>query len=68
MLDKIKNKFKNIIPFLKEVRLEVKKINWPSRKETLRYTFIVVAVSALAAAFLGGLDYVFSQLVNKVIF
>ena len=64
---KIKNIPKKISTFLKEVQLEVKKVNWPTRKETLRYTLIVVGVSAVIAAFLGGLDFIFSQLLNKFI-
>jgi len=63
----MKNIFPKIIPFLKEVQLEAKKINWPTRQETLKYTLIVVGVSVLAAAFLGGLDYIFAKLLDKFI-
>tara|TARA_Y100000310_G_scaffold341338_1_gene440169 strand:+ start:1775 stop:1972 length:198 start_codon:yes stop_codon:yes gene_type:complete len=61
------NFFKKLIPFLKEVRLEIKKINWPSRKETIRYTLIVLGVTLVVAAFLGGLDYIFSSILNNII-
>ena len=37
--------------FLREVRQEVAKVTWPSRKETLVTTGLVFALSALAAAF-----------------
>ena len=57
-----------IIAFLKEVRMEMKKVNWPSRQETLRYTLIVVGASLVVAAFLGGLDYFFTVLINRFIF
>jgi len=53
--------------FLKEVRLETKKVNWPSRKETVKYTLIVVGVSLIVAVFLGGIDFIFSLLLNKFI-
>ena len=56
-----------IIAFLKEVRMEMKKVNWPSRQETLRYTLIVVGASLVVAAFLGGLDYFFTVLLNKFV-
>ena len=59
---------KKLFPFLKEVRLEIKKINWPTRKETIKYTLIVVGVSAAVATFLGTLDYIFSSILNKLIF
>ena len=37
--------------FVREVRQEVAKVTWPSRKETLVTTSLVFALSALAAAF-----------------
>jgi len=64
---KIKNIFGKIIPFLKDVQLEVKKVNWPTKEETVKYTLIVILVSAAAAAFLGGLDFIFSTLLDKFI-
>jgi len=57
-----------IINFLKEVKTEIKKVNWPTKKETLRYTLIVIGVSIVVAIFLGGLDFVFTTLLNKFIF
>jgi len=63
----LKNKFIKIGPFLKEVQLEVKKVNWPSRKETLKYTLVVIGFSAIVALFLGGLDFVFAFLLDKFI-
>jgi len=56
-----------IITFLKEVRLEMKKVNWPSREQTIRYTLIVIGVSAAVAIYLGGLDFIFNTLLNKFI-
>jgi len=58
---------KNIITFLKEVRLEMKKINWPTRQETLRYTLIVIGMSVVVAIFLGGLDVIFRRLLESLI-
>jgi len=56
-----------IVSFLKEVRLEMKKVNWPSRQETIQYTLIVIGVSVAVAIYLGGLDFLFSLLLNKLI-
>ena len=39
------------VRFAREVRAEVGKVTWPSRKETLVTTGLVFALSALAAAF-----------------
>jgi preprotein translocase subunit SecE len=63
--------FKNIpskiFTFLKEVRLEMKKVNWPTRQETIRKTLIVIGISVAVAAFLGTLDFVFTTLLNKFV-
>ena len=53
--------------FFKEVYVELRKVNWLSRNEVLRYTLIVLVVSVLVAAILGGLDYLFSTLIQKFI-
>ncbi len=56
-----------IIVFLKEVKTEMKKVNWPTRQETIRYTLIVIGVSVVVAAFLGSLDLIFTFLLNKFV-
>lgn len=53
-----------IITFLKEARVELKKVRWPDREQTIRYTANVVLVSAALAVFLGGLDYLFQFILN----
>lgn len=53
-----------IVTFLKEARVELKKVRWPTREETIRYTAGVVVVSAALAIFLGALDYLFRFLID----
>jgi len=55
------------VAFFKEVKLEVKKINWPSKDQTIRYTLIVLGVSFGVALFLGLFDFLFAALLNKFI-
>ncbi len=59
----------NPIQFLKEVRAELAKVVWPSRKEIIRITMGVVALSLVVAIFLGAADYgltkLFEFFVNK---
>jgi len=57
-----------IISFLKEVRLEMKKVNWPSRQETTKYTLIIIGVCVVVAIYLGGLDLLFTSLLEKFIY
>lgn len=56
-----------IITFLKEVKLEIKKVNWPTRRQTVRYTLIILGISLFVAVFLGGLGFVFTLLLEKFI-
>ena len=59
--------FGKLINFLKEVKMEVRKINWPSREQTTRYTLVVLGVSLAVAMFLGGLDFLFTMLLEKFV-
>ena len=56
-----------VIAFIKEARVELMKVNWPTRKQTTNYTLLVIGVSAVVAIFLGGLDYVFGQILKTFI-
>jgi len=55
------------IEFLKEVRLELKRVTWPTRQEATKHTLLVIGLTLAVAAFLGGLDFLFSYLLNKFI-
>ena len=59
------NIFSRIGKFFKEVRLELKKVTWPSRQETINYTLMVIGISLAVALFLGLLDFLFFWLINK---
>lgn len=57
----------SVVQFLKEVRVELGKVAWPTRQQLITYTGIVVAMSIALAAFLGALDAVFGYLLGLVI-
>lgn len=48
---------RKIFSFLKEARVELRKVQWPTRRRTLRLTTIVVIVTILFGAFMGVVDY-----------
>ncbi len=62
-----KNLLPKIVTFLKEVKVELKKVNWPTKQETTKYALIVIGVSFAVAIFLGGLDFLFTWLLNRFI-
>ena len=56
-----KRKRTGVRQFLKEVRLELKKVDWPTRKELTSYTIVVLATLSVTTAYVAGLDFVFSK-------
>ena len=54
-----------IVQFFKEVKIELKKVTWPTRQNVWRYTMVVIVFSLAVAAFLGGLDMFFGYLIKK---
>ncbi len=55
------------ITFLREVRVELGKVSWPSRKQLMAYTGVVLGLCLFFALFLGGLDSVFVWILNRLI-
>ncbi|MEA2088376.1 MAG: preprotein translocase subunit SecE [Patescibacteria group bacterium] len=47
--------------------VEMKKVTWPTRPETVRLTMAVILISLVIAAFLGFLDFMFSFGIEKII-
>ena len=59
--------FSKAIGFLTEVRAEVKKVTWPSRREAMGGTAVVVFVVLVMAMFLGIVDAMLSKAVQALI-
>jgi preprotein translocase subunit SecE len=53
---------------IKDAGSEIKKITWPTRNETIKYTLIVIGMSVVVASVLGVFDFVFVKLMEKYIF
>jgi len=58
---------RKIIQFLKEVRQELKRVTWPSRKEMLAGTAVVLVIVFIVAFFLGLVDAGLSRVVKMVL-
>ncbi len=50
----------NIFNFLREVKGEMKHVNWPTRKQTIIYTALVIVVSIFVALYVGVFDHIFT--------
>lgn len=53
--------------FLSEVKVEVKKVTWPSRKDAMGGTMVVMVVVLIIAIFLGIIDTILSKIVEALI-
>ncbi len=60
--------WQKIIQFVREAKEELKKVNWPTKKQTTNYTIAVIVISIAVAIFLGILDYIFSGLIKMIVF
>lgn len=55
------------VQFFKEVRTELNKVIWPSRKDVIKMTGIVVGISTVVGLFIGLLDFTFTKLMQLVV-
>jgi preprotein translocase subunit SecE len=62
-----KNMFKIGIEYLQEVQSELKKVTWPTRKQTMGTTLVVMVLVAIVSIFLGLFDMGFSKLIQAVL-
>ena len=60
-------KFMKITEYIKETKGELKHVNWPTRKQTLNFTLLVIGVSIVTAIVLGILDFIFSLGLERII-
>ncbi len=65
--ENIKEKFLSLIRFLKEAKIELKKVTWPSKRDTLGSTYVVIIVVFLIAIFLGLVDFGLSRILKLLL-
>jgi len=53
--------FERARQFFREVRIELKKVTWPTRKETLASTSVILVLVILVSFFLGVVDIILSR-------
>jgi preprotein translocase subunit SecE len=59
--------FTSLITFLQEVRLEARRVNWPTRKEVVQNALLVIGITLVTAVFLGGADFIFVSLLQRFV-
>lgn len=56
-----------LITFLKEVKNELSKVSWPSRRQLTVYTGVVLGLCLFFAIYLGGIDLVLTWAVGRFV-
>jgi preprotein translocase subunit SecE len=63
----MQSQWARFVQFLKEVKIELKKVTWPSRKEAIGSTAVVIILVILVAIFLGFVDFGLAKIVRMVL-
>ena len=53
--------------YLQETKAELAHVTWPTRKQAIVYTVVVVIISFVTAFYLGAFDYLFQTILGKII-
>lgn len=59
--------FEKAKQFLKEVKIELKKVVWPTRKDTIASTSVVIILVFIIAIFLGLVDFGLSKIIRVIL-
>ena len=58
---------KKFVSYFPEVLIELKKVSWPKRKEVVQLLGLVIAISAIVAVFVGGVDFGLTKLLEILV-
>ena len=58
---------KRLTQYIKDSYVELKKVTWPTKKETTNYTLLVIGISLAVAFFIGVLDFLLNLGIELVI-
>jgi preprotein translocase subunit SecE len=59
--------FSKLISFIQESKQELRRVEWPTRAETTKFTIIVVLISIGVSIYLGALDFIFTKILGLFI-
>ncbi|MBI4040003.1 preprotein translocase subunit SecE [Candidatus Daviesbacteria bacterium] len=56
-----------VIDFLRDVKVELSKVVWPTPQQTFKLTMIVIIVTVSVGFFVGAVDLILTKLVSIII-
>jgi preprotein translocase subunit SecE len=64
---RLAQKLRDLAKFLRDVRSELRKVVWPTRKQTINYTVVVLVAVALVTVLLSVTDTVFNVIIRRLL-
>jgi preprotein translocase subunit SecE len=59
--------YMSLLTYFKDTKTEMKHVTWPTVRQAIMFTLAVIVTSVVVSLLLGFFDYVFSQLIQKII-
>ena len=66
-MEKIKLMMQKVMKFLSEAKAELKKVTWPSPKQTMASTLVVIIIVFIVSIYLGIIDFGLAKLVKLIL-
>jgi preprotein translocase subunit SecE len=67
VVERVRGWWGTTVQFVKEVRVELKKVTWPQRKEVIGSTAVVIVASFVVSFFLGFVDLVLQKMLGVIL-
>lgn len=56
-----------LINYFKDTRAELKHVSWPTRRQSITFTVIVIIISIATALYLSAFDFIFTWLLERFV-
>ena len=66
-MEKIKETVRTVKQFLREAKVELKKVTWPTPRQALASTSVVIVVVIIVSFFLGAVDLGLTKIVRLIL-
>lgn len=64
---KLEEFYATSLQYFRDVRLELRKVTFPTRKETLASTIVVLVAVGIISAYLGIIDFVLARILHGIL-
>ena len=67
LFEKLAQRFRDLSKFLRDVRTELRKVVWPTKRQTINYTIVVLVTVALVTVLLSVTDAAFNVVIRRLL-